>query len=93
MTFDQALQATPLVAQIFFIAVGAIFGLIPSLMIWSRLEEWKARFHGEKKILKIREEYIKELQELAQRDRDRFHKLTLDLLTEETPKSANLDLN
>jgi hypothetical protein len=93
MTFDQALQATPLVAQIFFMGVGLLVGCLPALVIWSKMEEWEARVRSSERIRQIREEYIKELQDLSKRERDQFHKFTMDLLTEEPPKPTHKDLN
>jgi hypothetical protein len=92
MTFDEALKITPLVSQLFFMGVGVLFGLVPVVLIWVRVENYKSEARLAKRILRIKEEYIQHLQTRSQEDRDRFHKLTIGLL-ELPPSPTDTRLN
>lgn len=80
MTFDEALKATPLIAQFVFMGVGFVIGLVPIIFIWGNVENYKSEARLAKKILKIKEEYIQQLQASSQEERTRFQKFAIRLL-------------
>lgn len=80
MTFNEAIGATPLVAQLFFTGVGIIVGCLPALFIWQKIELYRSEVRLAKKIVGIKEELIQQLQASSQEERVRFHKFTLELL-------------
>ena len=92
MTFDEALKATPLIAQIFFMGCGALLGCLPALFIWRKIEEYRSEARLANKILKIKEEYVQQLQTRSQEERDRFNRFALGLL-EDPSKPADTRLN
>ena len=97
MTLNEALGATPLVAQLLFTGVGIFIGIVPLLFVWERIEVFKSETRLAKKILDIREEYIQHLETRSQEERDRFRKesarftkLALEML--EVPESTDIRL-
>ena len=80
MNFDEALRVTPGIAQVFLVGCGVLFGLVPVLFIWQKIELYRSEARLAKNILKIKEEYIQHLQTRGQEERDRFNKFAIGLL-------------
>jgi hypothetical protein len=91
MTFDEAVKATPLIAQFFYMGVGALLGLVPAIILWVKVLEARSKARLANRILKIKEEYVQQLQTSSREERDRFNKFALGLL--EDPKPTNINLN
>jgi hypothetical protein len=80
MTFNEAIGATPLIAQLFFTGIGLIVGCLPALFIWQSIEWYRSEIRVAKKIVDIKEEVIQQLQASSQEERARSHRFTVALL-------------
>lgn len=92
MTFDEALKATPLIAQFFFTGCGILLGCLPSLFIWQKIEMYRSEARLARKILDLKENYIQHLQTRSQEERDRFTKFAIELL-EDPSNPTDTQLN
>lgn len=71
--------------------VGMICGVVPAVIIWAKVEEARSQARIANKILKIKDEYIEQLQTHSREESARFTRFAMGLLEEPKPTDTRLN--